>query len=66
MKLTIRSFGDDYDNNDVGVGFRKNGKKTKNARLRKGLKRRLSKARRAEARIYKNAHHCATVCDLGS
>jgi len=53
MKLIAHSFNDDYYNNDVSVGFRKNGKKPKDVRLRRGLKRQLSKARRAEAKIIK-------------
>ena len=51
MKLTTRSFGDDYYSNDVSVGIRRNGKRPKDVRLRRGLKRRLSKARRAEGKI---------------
>jgi hypothetical protein len=50
MKLVTHAFGADYYNYDVGVGRRKNGGSPKDVRLRKGLKRQLTKARRAEAK----------------
>jgi hypothetical protein len=51
MKLSEKSFGDDYWSNEVGS-------RSGEARLRRGLKKRLSKVRRSEAKeiIRRNDH----------
>lgn len=48
MKLVNKAYGTDYYTSDVGIGFRgtRNHKKPADLKLKRGLKRQLSKARR--------------------
>lgn len=52
MKIFGHKFSSDYYTNDVGIGFRgrKNHKKPKDTRLKRSLKKQLSKARRQIAK----------------